>query len=206
MGPQGSGKGTQAQLFARRHGYRILSTGDILRKEAMKGTELATQISNTMNEGGLISDELIFKVLRNHINELPKTENLILDGFPRTEKQAVQLDSVIDVTCTIYILLSVEEAVQRISGRVQCPEGHTYNTISAPPTEKDICDVDGLTLSQRKDDNEDAVRHRLAIHEKEIANVLGHYRTQQKLFTIHGDATIDEVSQEIEAKLAPYAN
>jgi adenylate kinase len=206
MGPQGSGKGTQAQLYARRHGFAVISTGNLLRKEALENTERGRQIAGAMNSGDLISDDLTMEVLDSHVRLLPDSSNVILDGLPRTLTQAKLLDSLLMVTAVVFITLSEEESIRRISGRLQCPNGHIFNKYSARPRIAGVCDQDGLSLHQREDDSEQAVRKRLQLHKKSVANIMEFYRVQNKLITINGNASIDSVSDAVRKALQPYVS
>lgn len=201
LGPQGSGKGTQAQRFAQKHGFTILCMGELLAKEQKKDTSRGQRIARLINTGELVPDEVTIQVLTEHLEKLPMGTTIILDGFPRTIQQARALERIVQVTTVIYITLPRDVALQRINGRRRCPNGHIFNIVTAPPMVANVCDVDGLPLSQRSDDTEQAVRRRLTLHEQEVSDVLPYYEKQGKLVMINGVVPISDVEREIEEKV-----
>jgi len=198
MGPQGSGKGTQATSLAKKYGYQVIATGDLFRAEANKGTELGRKIGQLIEAGTLVPDKLTVELLQQTLQRMPAEAIIIFDGFPRNSAQATILDTLVRVTRAVNITLPSDVSIKRIAGRLMCPNGHTYNTYFVPPQRQGLCDVDDLPLHSRKDDTEDAVTRRLALYQKMTTPVLDFYREQNKLVIINGDASVDEVFRDIE--------
>lgn len=193
IGPQGSGKGTQAKLIADKFGFAHISTGDLLRN--LSG-ELKKEADVYMNSGKLVPDEFIIKILKERLEKADCVSGAILDGFPRNMNQAVELDKIIKITSAINIEISDEEAIKRISGRFSCSKcGEGYNIYTEPkPKNKGICDKCSGELIQRKDDNPEAVKKRLEIYHLETSVILKHYNT----IKINGEQDIELVNKDIQ--------
>jgi len=194
IGPQGSGKGTQASLLAKKLNIPHISTGDLLRNA--KG-QLKQEIDSYINKGDLLPDELMLKILKQRISESDCKKGFILDGFPRNLKQVELLNSITDIDKIILIHISDKEAIKRISGRVNCEKCKAnYNLLTSPkPKNPKICDKCGGRLIQRADDNEQAVKKRLSIYHKETEPILDYY--EDKFLTINGEQSIDEIKEDI---------
>lgn len=202
IGPQGSGKGTQAENIAEHYGNKHFSTGDAFRHMARSGTELGKKLANIMEKGELVPDEMVDEVVAHYVQE-HKHEGLIFDGFPRTVKQAQYLDSITHIEAVVDINISDEEAVRRIAKRFSCPKcGESYNTKSNPPKETGICDNDGEQLTQRKDDNEEAVRKRLKAYHEKTEPLIQHYKEKgTPVHVIDGEQPIDNVFIDVQKAL-----
>ncbi len=195
IGPQGSGKGTQAVFLAKRLGAQHLSPGEILREEERRGTRVGREAGALIREGRLLPDELVWSMLKPRLGK-----EWILDGFPRTLAQARLLDA--EAPPDKVLLLEVPDAVcvERISGRRVCELcGREYHVKYKPPRAAGKCDVDGGRLVQRADDNEAAVRRRLAAYHEKTEPLLAHYA--DRLVRVNGDQSIKGVWQEIREKL-----
>lgn len=197
MGPQASGKGTQAEKIAQQYGLLHFSVGDFLRAEVKKRTELGRKAEKIMDEGGLMEDEIIFGIVKQEVSQHP--DGVIFDGFPRTEVQAQMLHEIVPINAVIDIKIHDEIAVKRISSRLVCSKcGEGYNTISQPPKKEGVCDNDGAPLIHRDDDVPEAVRHRLELYHKETEPILAYYRNEGvKVFDINGEQRIDKVFEDI---------
>jgi len=193
IGPQGSGKGTQAKLIAERFGFVHISTGDLLR--SLQG-ELRREADSFMQSGKLVPDEFIIKILKERLEKSDCQKGIILDGFPRNINQALELDKIIKIKAAMNIDISDEEAIRRISGRFSCSKcGEGYNIYTEPkPKANGICDKCGGKLEQRKDDNSEAVKIRLKTYHEETTPILKHYNTVK----INGNQNIEKVKQDIE--------
>jgi len=198
IGPQGCGKGTQAKRMSRRLGILHISTGDLLR--GAEG-DLRRELDEYMNSGKLVPDELIVKILKERINQDDCKNGFILDGFPRNLNQAELLKEIVDIDKIVEIGLSDEEAVKRISGRVNCTGcGESYNTLTdAHPKVEGKCDGCGGELVRRADDSEEAVKKRLEIYHSETEPVLDLYKDE--VVRINGEQSIDVIAKEIEEKV-----
>jgi adenylate kinase len=208
LGPPGAGKGTQAQRLKENYGLMHLSTGDILRQEIAKGTELGLKAKEVMDVGGLVPDEYVIKMIEDKINQPDYKAGVILDGFPRTTQQAITLDEMLEqynkkIDAVIEIKVDDEQLIKRISGRYSCAEcGVCYNKYFKKPAEEGICDVCGSTeFKHRSDDNEETVKKRLEAYYKETMPIIPYYVGKSILKTVDGMRDIDEVSAEINSLL-----
>lgn len=193
VGPQGSGKGTQAKIISEKIGFPHISTGDLLRN--VKGA-LKEKVDEVINAGNLVDDELMLEVLKESITS-DYALGFILDGFPRNLKQAEMLDEIIDIDKVILIDISDEEAIKRISGRRNCNKcGKIYNVNKVPkPKNDNICDDCKEELFQREDDTEIAVKKRLEIYHNDTKPVLKHYNNN--VVKIDGEQEINKVTEDI---------
>ncbi|MFH1439458.1 MAG: adenylate kinase [Candidatus Woesearchaeota archaeon] len=182
LGPPGSGKGTQAKMLMEKYGIPQISTGDILRAEAAKGSELGRKAKEIMDSGKLVSDEIILDIIEKRINEDDCKKGFILDGFPRTIVQAdglkkllgrnkLKLDKVINVNVKDNIV------VERISGRWTCKECEAiFNTFTNPPKKKGICNQCKGELYQREDQKENVVKDRLKVYREQTKPLIDYYK------------------------------
>ncbi|MFN4284163.1 MAG: adenylate kinase [Alphaproteobacteria bacterium] len=209
LGPPGAGKGTQAQLLKERHGLVQLSTGDMLRAAVASGSELGQQAKAIMAAGGLVSDEIMINLISDRISQPDCAKGFILDGFPRTTRQAEALDAMLaakGLKLDGVIELKVDDAalVQRISGRFSCAKcGAGYHDSFKQPKKAGICDSCGSTqFARREDDKAEVVASRLEAYHRQTAPLLPYYKAKGVLKTVDGMAGIDEVQGQIEKVLA----
>jgi adenylate kinase len=160
IGPQGSGKGTQADVISKKLGIPHISTGDLLRNAT---GQLKNEVDFYMNRGELVPNDLMFKVLKRRLKRKDCESGFILDGFPRDLEQAERLSRMVVINKIVEISIRDDEAVERVMGRMNCKKcGRIYNVHTNPkPKEEGVCDNCGEKLSRRKDDNETALRERL---------------------------------------------
>lgn len=181
MGPPGAGKGTQARHIVERYGLRHVATGDVLRENVQRDTELGRVAKGYMDSGQLVPDELIIDMLRALIADLPEGQGVLLDGFPRTVAQAEALESMLDalgrrVDLALDIEVPADVLVERLSSRWICRTcGTSYNAATHPPQTPGVCDLDGGELYQRDDDTPGAVRKRLEVYAEQTAPVSAFY-------------------------------
>jgi adenylate kinase len=197
LGKQGAGKGTQAARLADHYGIPHVSTGELLRAAAAAGTEFGKKAEEYMNAGELVPDEVVFGLLAERVAAGGRVEDgFVLDGFPRTEGQAVELDRVLarqPLDAVINLDVSTEIVLDRIAGRRVCDKcGATYH-VSMPPKENWTCDECGGEVVQRADDTEDAVMRRLELYEQETVPIIDHYRKLGKLDVVDGEGDGDDV-------------
>lgn len=209
LGPPGAGKGTQAQRIAAKHGLVPLSTGDMLRAAVKAGTDVGLQAKAIMERGGLVSDDIVIRIIDERIAASDCKNGFILDGFPRTLGQAAALDKLLASkakTIDAVIEFKVDDAilVARISGRFTCAKcGAGYHDSFKQPVRAGVCDVCGSTeFVRRADDNEATVAKRLMAYHRETAPLIGYYFAKGLLISIDGMAEIDEVTLSIERTLA----
>lgn len=177
LGPPGSGKGTQAQFIMERFEIPQVSTGDILRQSVNDKTALGIQIKSTMDTGGLVADDIIIKLVQERIQKPDCANGFLLDGFPRTVRQADALShSGIKIDKVIELTVADDEIVERLSGRrIHPSSGRVYHDLYQPPERANHDDVTGEPLIQREDDKEDTVRKRLAIYHAQTEPVVTFY-------------------------------
>lgn len=200
LGPPGSGKGTQAQVVARTLGISQISTGDLLREAADKGTPAGVKAREYMEKGALVPDSIVIDLVRDALSE---KDQYILDGFPRTLEQARTLDHVLremnlPLDAVINIDVPLEKLVERLSGRLTCPQCNAiYHVLYNPPHKKGLCDTCGKELYQRADDTPKAITHRFETYRKQTAPLIQYYKDKGTLITINGTKSIDEISADI---------
>ncbi len=207
LGAPGSGKGTQAEMLSKTYGIPHVSTGDILREEVMKGTPLGEKVKTYMNRGELVPDELVIEILKNRLQEPDCKKGFILDGFPRTLKQAKALDVILSevglkIDAVVYIDVADEEIIRRLSLRRTCKScGRVYNLYYNPPKHDEKCDVCGGKLFIRDDDRPEVVEKRLKVFNEETRPLIEYYEGKKLLIRVNGMNPIDKVFQQIVEKL-----
>lgn len=208
FGPPGSGKGTQARMITNWLGIPSISTGEMLRAEIQAGTELGKTAQSMVASGGLVSDDLVNRILAQRIAQ-PDCENgFLLDGYPRTLEQAEYLDRLIDQRglakpVVLHLDVPVDALVGRMTSRRQCPNcGRIYNLLHQPPKRAGVCDDDGTPLISRKDDQEEVVKDRIRTYEMVTRPVLSHYQ-DRKYYQIRGDRSPAYIFEEITGIVEP---
>jgi adenylate kinase len=202
LGAPGTGKGTQATVIAQKFGWTHVSTGDMLREEVARGSELGAKAKGFMDAGALVPDDLVIAMLVDRVNRDTLSKGFVFDGFPRNLAQAQALDKALDqdgkrIDMALNITVPDEELVQRLSGRWLCRScGAIYHEVTNPPREPGKCDRCGGELYQRDDDKAETVRARL---EKQMppADLLGHYRDQGKLQDVDGSKPVEAVTEDL---------
>jgi adenylate kinase len=191
IGPQGSGKGTQAKIISEKLGIPHISTGELLRSATGR---LRDEINSYVLAGNLFPDERMLELLKVRLAKSDCLKGFILDGFPRNLKQAEMLDKAVKIDKVIEIYISDKEAIKRISDRRHCGECNAdYNLASMPPKKKGKCDKCSGNLIARADDTPEAVRKRLEIYHRKTKPILKHY----KAVRINGQQGIESVAEEI---------
>jgi adenylate kinase len=207
LGAPGAGKGTQAPVLARHLGVPILGSGNLLRAAVAAGSPLGRSADRYMSRGQLVPDETIVQVFLDRLEQEDARGGAILDGFPRTRVQAEALDAELEphgrrVHRAILVDVPTEELIVRMASRRICTaNGHVYNLIWHPPREAGVCDIDGSSLVQRPDDEEETVRARMSKQIPPLLDVVDHYRRNGVLRTIDGRQSIDEVGAAVIAAL-----
>jgi adenylate kinase len=193
IGPPGSGKGTQAEALRDRLGLLHVSTGDALREAVRQDTELGRQASEIMRAGRLVPDEIVAGIVEERLaREDCRGERFLLDGFPRTERQAALLDGILQrlgAKLDRVLLLDVpeDELVGRLSARRSCGRcGAVFHLIASPPREEGRCDACGGPLEQRSDDRPEVIRERLAVYRRETVPLVELYRRRELLAELDG--------------------
>jgi len=201
LGPPGAGKGTQARILEERFGARQIATGDILRENRARGTELGKEAEGYMNRGELVPDALVIAMIEGELEKNPS--GFVMDGFPRTAAQAQAMDSLLarngwPLDGVVLFDADRKTLVHRLSARWTNPRnGRTYNTLTNPPRKAAIDDDDGGPLVQREDDRPEAVAKRLEEYEKKTKPLIDYYRSTGKLVEVDALQSVDDVAQQI---------
>jgi len=199
LGAPGSGKGTQAKKLEADRNIPQISTGDMLRAAVAAGTRFGLQAKSIMDAGNLVSDEVMLGIISERLAEPDAGDGFILDGFPRTEQQALDLSDLLDqmgAPLDVAVLMDVDFDIlmKRLTGRRTCSlTGKLLNIYFSPQEELDACTNAGGELQQREDDNEEVIRNRLDVYRQQTEPLVEFYRKQGKLETVDADGTIDEV-------------
>jgi adenylate kinase len=208
LGPPGAGKGTQAQRLQDRYGIVQLSTGDMLRAAVAAGSEIGQQAKTIMEQGRLVPDDVMVRMIAERIAQPDCRNGFILDGFPRTIAQAEALDRMLagkgfKLDAVIEMQVDDEALVKRITGRFSCAKcGTVYHDQEKRPKISGVCDKCGSKeFVRRPDDKEETVKARLAAYHGQTAPLLPYYRGKGILKSVNGMAPIDKVTQQVESLL-----
>jgi adenylate kinase len=213
LGPPGAGKGTQAKLLSDTYGIPQISTGDILRDNVARKTELGLKAKGIMESGDLVPDELVCDMVAERLQEPDCVRGFILDGFPRTVRQAEWLDGQLEKmragkdapgrqACAppvvIRLVVEYNQLLQRLTGRRSCPTcGLIYNVYYQPPKVQGICDCDGTPLVQRRDDTEEVIAERLKAYEQLTLPLVDYYGSRGRLIEVNGDQPVQAVAAQM---------
>ncbi|MBI4653306.1 nucleoside monophosphate kinase [Candidatus Kuenenbacteria bacterium] len=206
FGPQGSGKGTQVELLAKKFNIPAISPGVIYRQEITKKTKLGKIAAKYLNKGELAPSDLTNEIMKNRLKKIDCKKGFILDGYPRDLTQAQCLDKITKIDLAIEIILSNKECLKRFSGRQNCICGTVYHIKFNPPKKKGICDKCGKSLFIREDEGLEAIKKRLQIYSQKTKPLLKEYQERGILIKINGNQSIKEVEKEIGDKLKVYFN
>lgn len=207
LGPPGVGKGTEAGLLSQRLSIDHISTGDMLRQEVRKGTELGREAQFYMNQGRLVPDDIIMAMVKKRLEEVRSKNGFVLDGIPRTLSQAESLDRILkesglSLDYVIDLEAKEETLIERLSGRRVCRKCHAlYHTINMKPKNEGICDRCGGELYQREDDKVETIRQRLKIYHEEAKELKDFYKDKGDFFTINADGKVEETFTRIKQYL-----
>ncbi len=207
MGAPGAGKGTQAQMLKEELKVPHISTGEIFRDNIKKGTELGKKAKEFMDRGDLVPDNVTIGLVENRIKEDDCSAGFILDGFPRTVKQAENLDRILEksgdrIDCVLNIEIPDEKIVKRLSGRRVCKHcGKTYHMSYSPPEKDGLCDLCDDGLIQRKDDRVETIRERLNNYHRQTKPLIGYYREMGILKEVDGQGSIEGTFESLKKML-----
>lgn len=206
IAPPAAGKGTQSKLLVENYGYNHISTGDLLREEVAKGTELGIQLNEIMSSGKLVDDETVLTLLENKLSSLKDSnKSFIIDGFPRTLNQATMLENLfsklnLEDYKVIYMNLDYEEAKNRVLGRLICPNcGKSFHesTEGLIPKVSGICDSCSSNLVKRSDDNEETFKDRFDTYINNVKPILDYYNDLNKLINIDASKNAEDIFKDI---------
>jgi len=203
LGPPGAGKGTQASVITERYEIPHISTGDILRSNIKQGTELGKKANEYMDKGLLVPDDLVVSLVKKRLLEDDCKDGFLLDGFPRTVKQADILDEELtnmQLKLDKVINIDVDEDVliDRAVGRRVCKKcGATYHIKYNIPKEENKCDICGNNLFQRDDDKKETVAERIKVYTKNTKPLIDYYEEKNLILNVNGNQSIEKVSAEV---------
>ncbi|MEX2126610.1 MAG: adenylate kinase [Woeseia sp.] len=199
FGAPGSGKGTQAKRLMQDRNIPQISTGDMLRAAVASGTDLGKQAQAIMDSGRLVSDDIMLGIISERLKEPDTANGFVLDGFPRTLKQADGLEDLLDeigkpLDAAVLMDIDFDILTKRLTGRRTCSTtGKLLNIHFSSRREIDECRKSGGELIQREDDNEKTISGRLDVYRRQTEPVVEYYRSRGKLKTIDADGSVDEV-------------
>jgi adenylate kinase len=199
LGAPGSGKGTQAKLLMAERNIPQISTGDMLRAAVATGSRFGQQARQTMDAGQLVADDIMLGIISERLAEPDAQKGFILDGFPRTVQQALDLEELLDqlgqpLDAALLMDVDFDVLMKRLTGRRTCSRtGKLLNVYFSPQADLDACVESGGELIQREDDNEDTIKSRLEVYRAQTEPVVAFYRKRGKLRMVDADGDIDEV-------------
>lgn len=203
LGAPGVGKGTQAHLIMEEYQIPQISTGDILRAEIKKQTNLGKEVQALMAKGELVPDDTMLEIIKCRLNEPDTSNGFILDGFPRTIQQAEALDELLaELSKTGFKVINIQvaegEIVKRLSSRRVCVNcGKTYSLLLDPPPGNGRCRICRGEIIQRKDDEEETVRKRLGVYQEKTAPLISYYQNKGNLYELNGMQPVNDVFKDI---------
>jgi adenylate kinase len=203
LGAPGAGKGTQADILSRELHLPHIASGDLFRQALEKRTNVGLSAKSYMDRGELVPDEITIRMILERIDQPDCASGCLFDGFPRTSQQAEALDQALKergraIDKAIYIEVSDEELVKRLSGRWLCRNcQRPYHVTNSPPRTPGECDKCGGELYQRPDDREETVKERIKVFLAQTVPVLDYYEKQGKLVKVNGNLGAQEVAREI---------
>jgi adenylate kinase len=208
LGPPGAGKGSLAGVLKEKFALAHISTGDMLREEIKKGTPLGLEIKALITKGALVSDELVTKLVEQRLTNDPDLKKgYMLDGFPRTVKQAQDLDAILVKTnAPLDFALNMEAdadlILRRLTGRRVCRKcGAIFHMTNKPPVKAGVCDECGGELYQRTDDNEETIKARMKVYEESTQPIIEYYGRQNKLKKLDGNLETADLATSLAAML-----
>ena len=205
LGPPGAGKGTQADLICKSLSIPKISTGDMLRSAIASGSELGQKVTDIMNSGGLVSDQIIIELILDRIAKADCVNGFLFDGGIRTVGQAdLCVENNIEFTHVVEIKVDDDVIVDRMSGRRVHPgSGRNYHLVYQPPKNEGVDDITGEPLIQRKDDMPETVKHRLQVYQDETKPLVAYYQSQEvksslNYIAVDGSRSVEKVFEDIE--------
>ena len=207
LGNVGTGKGTQGKLIMENYNIPYISTGDIFRENIKNNTPLGLKVKSILNNGKLVSDELVNEVVFDKIKNL---DSFVIDGYPRTINQAMTFENFINnlnrkIDIVFYIFVSEESIIKRLTGRRICPKcGKIYNIYFDKPKKDEICDLDGEKLIQREDDKVEIVKKRINEFKENTEPLIDYYKNKNILINIDGEKKIFDIFNDIKRIIDDY--
>ena len=203
LGPPGCGKGTQAKILIDTYHIPQISTGDILREAIKKESPLGVEAKTHMDQGSLVPDHLVIKIIEERLKQADCNRGFVLDGFPRTVAQAEALDTTLsEMGSKLEYVFSIEvddgELIRRLTGRRVCRKcGESYHIEFNPPRQEGMCDSCQGKLYQRDDDKEETIRNRLKVYQDQTSPLINFYRRKDVLHSMDGVGSIEEIKERL---------
>lgn len=203
LGPPGAGKGTQAKILIKKYDIPQISTGDILRAAVKEQTPMGIKAKEFMDQGALVTDEVVVGIVEERLTMPDCANGFILDGFPRTVKQADALKSMLEalgksIDHVISINVDRQDLLERVTGRRTCRNcGKGFHVKFDPPKVSGVCDECGGELYQRDDDSEETMLRRLEVYEDQTAPLIAYYGEESLLRTVYGIGSIDDIQRRL---------
>jgi len=203
VGPPGAGKGSQAKIISQTLNIAHISTGDMFRTHIKGSTPLGLEAKKYTDQGLLVPDDVTNQMVKDRLSQKNVEKGFIFDGYPRTPDQAIFLDNLLMVTnqkldVVLNISSSDEVIVKRITGRRTCPVcGAIYHVDNYPPKVAGICDNDGATLVQRKDDQKETIIRRLSVYKEETFPLIKYYAHKNLLMDVDGNQPLEVITKHV---------
>jgi len=203
LGAPGSGKGTQAKRLEADRNIPQISSGDMLRAAVVAGTRFGQQAKEIIDTGQLVSDDIMLGIISERLGEPDAEEGFILDGFPRTEKQALDLEDLLDqlgkpLDAAVLMDVEFDILLKRLTGRRTCSlTGKLLNIYFSSQEELDACTDAGGKLVHRDDDNEETIKNRLEVYHQRTEPLIEYYQSRGRLKTVDADGSIDDVYERL---------
>jgi len=204
LGPPGCGKGTQGELIANKYHIPRIAAGDILRQAVQEGTSLGKKAAAFMNQGKLVRDDIVIKMVKERIEKTDCQHGYVLDGFPRNIYQAKALEKIDPGRKEIVIDIQIDEEklIERLSARRICSNcGAIYNLLVRSPSQEGVCDICGSQIVRRDDDKPGVIKKRLSVYHLQTEKLVEYYCKKGVLKRVNGQGKIEEVFQRIWAIL-----
>jgi adenylate kinase len=199
LGPPGSGKGTQARPLCETFELSYVATGELLRDQQQRDTDLGREAARYMVEGHLVPDAIVTALILERLHDVGR--GFVLDGFPRTLAQAQALGDAVEIDAALLVDAPDDAIVERIAGRRQCSQGHIYHVEFDPPAREGVCDRDGERLFRREDDEPETVRERLRVYHELTAPAIDYYERLHLLVAVDGTRAPADVQAELLAAM-----
>jgi adenylate kinase len=203
LGPPGAGKGTQASVLCKEYDLLHMSTGDLLREAVKNNTAQGIKAKAYMDQGNLVPDEIVAAMITEKLKKADVSSGFMLDGFPRTKKQAEILDKALielamPLDMVVYFATKEATILKRLTGRRICRAcGRIFHIINIPPKKKDICDGCGGELYQRSDDKEETILNRINVYNSQTKELIDYYQKKKILQQVSGDMDVNELFAEL---------
>ena len=209
IAPPAAGKGTQSAILEKKYNLPHISTGDILREESKKDTELGRYIAEVLSSGSLVKDDVTYTLLQNRLSESDCQNGYVLDGFPRNIEQAYKYDEILknlnqELGYVIKLDINEETLEKRITGRricENCKTVYNINSETEKPKQESICDKCGGRLYQRNDDNVTSFKNRYKVYVEKTKPLLDYYKEKGILYVINGDDSVESIAKKIDKVL-----